>query len=231
MIALTKFVLAGAVFSASMLASSAMADDEGGAFSANIGFATEYYYRGILQKESSANGGVDYENGGFYVGTWAADVGDGLEVDGYFGYGFEFENGFSAGLGFTGYYYTGEFDDTYEEINLNLAYDLISLEHSVGSYENFGGQEQDYAFTALTLEKNGFYVSYATFSDDFDGDYIELGYGTEVAGVDLGVSVIFNSEELSDQCDSAGTNIDGSCLGSSEEGQAFIFSISKSFEL
>ena len=31
--------------------------------------------------------GADYENGGFYIGTWAADVGDGLEVDYYFGYG------------------------------------------------------------------------------------------------------------------------------------------------
>ena len=59
---------------------------------------------------------MDYENGGFYIGTWAADVGDGLEVDGYFGYGIETESGFSVGLGFTGYY-TGEFDDTYEEIN------------------------------------------------------------------------------------------------------------------
>ena len=76
--------------------------------------------RGILQKNSSASAGADYENGGFYVGTWAADVGDGLEVDLYAGYGFETEAGFSASVGFTGYYYTGEFDDTYEEFNLNL---------------------------------------------------------------------------------------------------------------
>ena len=48
----------------------------------NLGFASEYHYRGILQKSSSASGGLDYEQGGFYAGTWAADVGDGLEVDG-----------------------------------------------------------------------------------------------------------------------------------------------------
>ena len=32
---------------------------------------------------SSASAGVDYEEGGFYIGTWAADVGDGLEIDGH----------------------------------------------------------------------------------------------------------------------------------------------------
>ena len=78
------------------------------------------------RRTSSASAGADYENGGFYVGTWAADVGDGLEVDLYAGYGFETEAGFSASVGFTGYYYTGEFDDTYEEFNLNLGYSWVS---------------------------------------------------------------------------------------------------------
>ena len=57
----------------------------------NIGFASEYYYRGILQKDSVASAGADYENSGFYIGTWAADVGDGMEIDGYFGYAFFIE--------------------------------------------------------------------------------------------------------------------------------------------
>ena len=64
-----------------LLAGTAQAD-----LSANLGFASEYHYRGIFQKNSSASGGLDYEAGGFYAGTWAADVGDGLEVDGYFGF-------------------------------------------------------------------------------------------------------------------------------------------------
>ena len=58
-------------------------------WSGNLGYASEYHYRGILQKNSSASGGLDYESGGFYAGTWAADVGDGLEIDGYFGFGGE----------------------------------------------------------------------------------------------------------------------------------------------
>ena len=121
-------------------------------WSANVGFASDYYYRGILQAPSSASGGVDYESGGFYAGTWAADVKDGLEVDGYFGYGGEVGD-FSYGIGFTGYYYTGDFDDTYQEINLVAAIRLVTLDVAIGEYENFTGPTADYTYYSLTVEK------------------------------------------------------------------------------
>lgn len=198
-----------------LVSSSAMAD-----VSFNVGWASEYYFRGILQKESSGSAGVDYEQGGFYAGSWAADVGDGLEVDGYFGYGIETEGGFSASLGFTGYYYTGEFDDTYEEINLNLGYGMFGLEYSVGEYDGFGA-EADYDFLALTITgESGLYGKFGTFGDEFDGEYFELGYGFTFAEVDFGIAAILNSDELSDQVSSS---------GSPTEGEALVFSISKSF--
>jgi len=50
-------------------------------WSANLGFASEYYYRGIFQESTSANAGIDFKNNGFFAGSWAADVGDGLEID------------------------------------------------------------------------------------------------------------------------------------------------------
>lgn len=185
----------------------------------NIGFASEYYYRGILQKDSSASAGIDYNEGGFYAGAWTADVGDGLEIDGYFGYGIE-SGDFSASLGFTGYYYTGEFDDTYEEINLNLGYGIFGLEYSVGEYEGFG-DDQDYDFLAATFSfENGIYAKYGTFGDDFDGDYIELGWGTTISEIDFGVSVIRSSDELSDQSDSS---------GNPTESEALVFTIGKTF--
>jgi uncharacterized protein (TIGR02001 family) len=155
--------------------------------SANVGFASDYYYRGIFQATSSASAGLDYESGGFYAGTWAADVKDGLEVDGYFGYGGEVGD-FGYGIGFTGYYYTGD----------------------------FAGPTLDYTIATLTIEKDGFYGKYATFSQDADGDYFELGYGTTVAEIDLGVTLLFNDKNLSGD-------------GSSDE--ALIFSIGKSFDL
>ncbi len=146
---------------ATLLLTSATASAD---WSANLGFASEYYYRGIFQESSSASGGIDYEQGGFYAGTWAADVGDGLEVDLYGGYGF------SAGevdlsVGFTGYYYTGDFDDTYQEINLGAAFGLFSFDVAVGEYDNFDGPTLDYTYYSVTAEKNGFYGTYAGFSD------------------------------------------------------------------
>lgn len=198
-----------------LIAASASAD-----VSYNVGYTSEYYFRGILQKSSSGSAGIDFEESGFYVGTWAADVGDGLEVDGYFGYGIETEAGFTASIGFTGYYYTGEFDDTYEEINLGFGYGMFSLEYSVGEWDGFGASA-DYDFLALTIAgENGLYGTYGTFGDEFDGDYLELGWGTTISEIDFGIAAIFSSDELSDQVSSS---------GSPTESEAVVFSISKSW--
>lgn len=187
-------------------------------WSANIGWQSDYYFRGILQKSSSAQGGIDYETGGFYAGVWAADVGgeftgDGLEVDGYFGYGGEIGE-FSYGIGYTGYYYTGDFDDTYQEINLSGGFSIVTLDAAIGQYENFGGATLDYEFYSLTVEKNGFWGQYGTFQNDFDGDYWQFGYDTSVADFDVGLSLLLSDETL---------------VGTSEE--ALIFSISKTFDI
>jgi len=184
-------------------------------WSANLGYASDYYYRGIFQAESSPSGGIDYEKGGFYAGIWSADVKDGLEVDGYFGYGGEVGD-FGYSIGYTGYFYTGDFDDTYQEINLGGSYGFVTLDIAIGEYDNFDSPKADYGYYALTFEKNGFYGKYAGFSQDFEGEYIEVGYGTSVADIDLGVAVLFNDEDLT------GT-------GSSDE--SLIFTIGKTFEL
>jgi uncharacterized protein (TIGR02001 family) len=182
-------------------------------WSANLGFASEYYYRGIFQESASANGGIDFATGGFYVGTWAADVGDGLEVDGYFGYGFDLGE-VDLTVGFTGYYYTGDFDDTYQELNLGAKFGLLTLAVAIGEYGNFDGPTQNYTFYSLTLEKNGFYGKFGGFAQDFEGEYFEAGYGTTVAEIDLALSLIVSNEKL---------------VGASDE--AIVLTLSKSFGL
>ncbi|HKJ19087.1 MAG: TorF family putative porin [Gammaproteobacteria bacterium] len=192
-----------------LLAGTAHAD-----LSANLGYASEYHYRGIFQKNSSASGGLDYESGGFYVGTWAADVGDGLEVDGYFGYASEL-GGIDLSIGYTGYFYTGDFDDTYQEINFGTGFGPLSLDIAVGEYDNFDGPTQDYTYYALTLAgESGLYGTLAGFSQDFEGEYLELGYGATVADIDLGVALIFANDDL---------------VGDDEE--SIVFTIGKSFDL
>jgi uncharacterized protein (TIGR02001 family) len=203
---------AGLIVILALLATTASAD-----FSTNIGWASDYYYRGVFQKTSSANGGLDYSKNGFYVGTWAADVGDGLEVDGYIGYGGEISE-FTYGVGFTGYYYTGDFDDTYEEVNLSAGYSFLTLDYAVGRYQNFTGSSLDYNFYSVTFEYKGFYGKYAGFSQDFSGEYFEAGYGTTVADIDLGLSLIVNDKDLNVFSDSDGD-------------ETLIFTIGKSFDI
>jgi len=182
-------------------------------WSANLGFASEYYFRGIYQESTSANGGLDFESGGFFAGTWAADVGDGLEVDGYFGYGFNVRD-VNLSVGYTGYFYTGDFDDTYQEINLGAGVGLLTLDVAIGKYDNFDGPTQNYTFYSLMLEKNGFYGKFGGFAQDFEGEYFEAGYGTTISEVDVGLSLIFSNEDLVGEAD-----------------QAIVFTIGKSFDL
>jgi len=144
--------------------------------SANIGYNSEYIYRGIPQEKSSAFGGLDLEAGGFYLGTWAADVGDGAEIDFYGGYHFEVGD-FNFGAGATIYTYTGDFDDTYKEINLSAGWKFLIFDAAIGSYDNFDGPTLNYQFYSLTAEYNGFYGKVGLFEDDFDGSYFEAGYG------------------------------------------------------
>ena len=206
-----KSVSKGALLATLLVAGSAANAD----WSANVGYASEYYYRGFFQKESSASGGLDYASDtGFYAGAWAADVGDGLEVDGYFGYGTEVGE-VALSVGFTGYYYTGDFDDTYQEINLGAGFGKLSVDVAIGEYDNFDGPTQDYTYYALTYAAdNGLYGKYAGFSQDADGEYFEIGYGTTVAEIDLGVSLIFPDEDIA-----------------GDEDEAIVFTIGKGFDL
>jgi uncharacterized protein (TIGR02001 family) len=183
--------------------------------SANVGVVSQYFFRGIAQTDTaSASAGVDYEMGNFSVGTWAADVQDGIEVDIYGNYAFALGE-FDLDAGFTSYQYTGDFDTAYNEINLAASYKYISLSYNVGTHDVDGASDDDYDFLAITAEYQGFYATYGTWGKDFEGDYVELGYGTEVTGIDLGVALIINSKELD--------------IETAKGDETLVFSLSKSF--
>lgn len=163
---------AGLAISLAFVSAPALAVD----LSANIGYNSQYIYRGIPQKNSSAFGGLDLNAGGFYLGTWGADVGDGIEIDYYGGYGFEVGE-FNFGVGGTIYTYTSDFDDTYKEINLSAGWKFLTFDAAIGKYDNFGGPTLNYQFYSVTAAHNGFYGKVGWFADDFDGTYVEGGYG------------------------------------------------------
>jgi uncharacterized protein (TIGR02001 family) len=187
--------------------------------SANAALVSQYFFRGIAQTSTAtASAGVDYEVGNFSVGTWAADVQDGIEVDFYASYGLELESGLGFSAGVTTYQYTGDFDSAYNEVNLGASFKFVSVSYNIGTHNGdttLGIDEADYDFLSITGEYEGFYATYGTWGKDFEGDYLELGYGTEVSGFDLGVALIANSKELD--------------LETGQGDESLVFSISKSF--
>jgi uncharacterized protein (TIGR02001 family) len=171
--------------------------------SANVGWVSNYFYRGIPQKTSSASAGLDAAIGVVSVGTWIADVGDGSEIDFYGSVGGDFE-GVSLSIGGTAYLYTGQFDDTYLEANLGAGYGPVSVEFSIGQYENFGKGTENYWFTGVTAEHEGFSATVGGFGNDFSGSYAEVGYGFSAGELDWSLSGILNNKDLSQMKDASG---------------------------
>ena len=206
--------IAAAVLAASSVSQVALAE---GSVSANIGYVSQYHFRGIQQTAAgSASAGLDYENDGFYVGAWGADVADGLEVDLYGGYGIELDSGVSLGLGVTSYQYTGDFDSAYNEVNLSAGFGLFSLGYSQGKWDGVVGDEAategDYSILTISIESNGFSGTFGTYGQDAEGEYFDVAYGTEIGGFDVGVGILFSGSDLNDD-------------------ESMYFSLSKSFDL
>ena len=211
---LTKSAIACAIFAATSV--SAFADT-----SATVGVMSQYFIHGYVQTQgATAYAHLDNTYGNASFGVWTTDVGDGLEVDVYGLYGVELDNGLSLSAGLTGYYYTSDFSETWEEFKLGASYGIVSLDYRDGTYDAVNGA-LDYTFIAVTVKKNGFYGKYGQHGDAFEGSYFEFGYGTQVAGFDVGVALISIDDDIASFDREAGDK------GS----ETLTFSISKSFSL
>lgn len=185
----TKNLVPALVLSTAVVPATSMAE-----VTANMGWVSEYIFRGVHQDDSSAYAGVDFTGGIFYLGAWGADAGDGIETDLYFG--IAGGEDFTYKIGYTGYFWTDDFDDTYNEVNLGIGYGMFALDVAVGEWDGFG-TPADYMFTSVTISpEKGPYYKFGSFSDDFDGDYLELGYvySMEDVGVDLSVALTFSDD-------------------------------------
>jgi len=201
LIRLSLSVALAALMSVSMMthASDGVAQEgSSSGVSYNIGYMSEYWYRGVFQSESSVSFGADAEMGNFYVGTWWADVDTGVEYDIYAGYNFALM-GIPMYAGFTGYYYSDNFDSDYEEINIGADMGFMSIDAAIdGDYEVAAGDQgyQHYTvtvplgFVGLPLD-----YSYQTFTGELTGFTHELSYGTTVSGVDVGLVLGKNSDD------------------------------------
>jgi len=190
----------------------------------NIGFVTDYIFRGILQAPSSAYAGADWSGDkGGYVGTWWADVNQGTETDIYAGWMGGSDN-VKFKIGYTGYRYFDKFDGAYDELNLGLYAGIFSVDIALGTYDGDAlfqgdpvkGGSQDYVFTSVMLApKTGPYYKLGFWSGDYkkniiaykgtstDAYYAEIGYDykLEEQGIDLTVAFTW----APDMFDNSGT--------------------------
>jgi uncharacterized protein (TIGR02001 family) len=190
-----RTLLTTALLSTAAFPAVSMAD-----LSGNVGWVSDYIYRGVFQEDSSAYGGLDFETGGFYAGVWGADVGIGSEIDIYFGYGGSFGDSGGWSVGATGYFYTEDGDpssaepgfyDTITEINLGISFGMFALDHAIGEEDGWGFPT-DYTFTTITVSPSvGPYYALNIWGDEYSGEYLEVGYGWELMDIDLNFAFLW----------------------------------------
>ena len=193
-----------ALMSVSMLshAGEAVAEEGSSGVSYNIGYMSEYWYRGVYQAESSVSFGADMEMGSMYIGTWMADVDQGIEYDFYAGYNFELM-GIPMYAGYTGYFYSDNFDGDYQELNIGGDFGFMSVDAAVnGVYDSVSsGSITSQGYQHYTITVPGLMMgmpidySYQTFTGELTGFTHELSYGTTVSGVDVGLTLGRNSDD------------------------------------
>lgn len=211
--------------------------------SANVGFATDYAFRGISQSDENfaIQGGFDaVHESGLYAGIWAStvDFNDrdeaSMEADIYAGYGLSINN-VSYDLGLIYYAYPGadsNLDYDFWEAVASIGYDFDRLSASASIFyspDYFGGSGDAfyYALDAETPLPNDFSLSghlgYQTIDDEAqfgigDDSYLDWSIGLNYAyeGFDLSLQYV-------------DTNLDepGECADGCSE--RIIFSVSRQF--
>ncbi len=180
-----------------------MSSGSSSAITYNVGFMTAYWYRGAFQNDSAINFGADYEAGNISLGTWWVDVGasslhdPSLEIDLYGSYAFEMF-GIPSHIGVTGYYYTDDFDQDYEEVNFGMDFGLFSFDSVIyGDYKaGNGNASKDYGHFRVDVplsESIGY--SWQTFTGGaLHYAAHELTYSTAFAGADVDVTIGRNND-------------------------------------
>jgi len=190
----------GAVTAVAVLATPLVGVAQDAELSGNVGFASDYFYRGAPQGSSSASAGLDLTAGSFNLGAWAADVAAGNEVDVYLGLSQDIGD-LSVSVGGTAYVYTNDaFDSKYLEGNLNAGIGVLSAEFSYGKHDIVATSTGDetYWFVAGTIAQSGLHATYGMFGDGLDSSYIEAGYSLSVGDFDLSAAWIYSDDNADD---------------------------------
>jgi uncharacterized protein (TIGR02001 family) len=153
-----------AVLAATAIPTAAFAD-----LAFNVGAVTDYRYRGISQSrlKPALQGGIDYGNGGFYLGTWASSIkwikdagGDAeVELDLYGGYKGELSKDLSYDVGVLTYQYPNN-----------------KLPTNANTTEIYGAL----TFGPATLKYSHSVTNLFGFTDSKNSGYLDLSAGFDV---------------------------------------------------
>jgi uncharacterized protein (TIGR02001 family) len=192
---------------------------------ANIGFTSDYVFRGISQSDEgpAVQGGLDFSHdSGFYAGVWGSNVdfNDGdeasVEVDFYGGYSGAV-NGFTYDVGAIYYAYPGADSDLdYDFVELALAggYDfgVAALSAAVNYTPDYFGGLGDGVYYMAAIDvplPHDFslsgHVGHQTIDDGNDYTDWSLGVGYSLYGMDLSLAYhetdLDEPSECADGCD------------------------------
>ncbi|HEX8899777.1 TorF family putative porin [Vitreimonas sp.] len=182
-----------------------------GTVTANVAFTSNYVWRGITQSdgEFAVQGGADYSNDMFYVGTWASSVDDfgadaSAELDVYAGFTPTL-GPVSLDFGVLGYLYPGADDLDFFELKVAAGIsptDAFSIGAAAYASDEFGGDGGD---ESLYLELNAAYafsdafsVSGAFGNQDVDtaGDYDTWNIGASYAFHGFGFDLRYHEADI-----------------------------------
>ncbi len=208
-----------------VLSTQALAAGEDFEVSANVGFVSEYSFRGIAQSDEqpAVQGGFDVaHSSGLYAGVWGSNVDFNdddqahLEVDLYAGYSGSFK-GLSYDLGAIYYAYPGaddSLDYDFYELSFALGYDfeIFSTSASVNYSPEYFGNSGDALYYAANVDVPLVYditlsghVGYQTIDDnDAFGvpDYTDwsIGLGYNLKGFDISLAYIDTDLDEPSEC-------------------------------
>jgi uncharacterized protein (TIGR02001 family) len=132
------------------------AAEDGFSLSANVGVASQYRFRGLMQTNNkpAVQGGFDIaHSSGFYIGNWnsnvswlsdaSSDVSAPVEMDFYGGYKMELYRGLNLDAGVFQYYYPGDYPGGFTspdttELYLGLGYGPVTFKYSHAVTNLFG---------------------------------------------------------------------------------------------
>ncbi|MCB1591288.1 MAG: TorF family putative porin [Alphaproteobacteria bacterium] len=200
-------------------------ESSGISLSANVGFVTEYSFRGLAQSNENpaVQGGFDVNHtSGLYAGIWGSNVNfnDGdeasVEVDLYAGYANDFR-GLNYDLGVIYYAYPGAdsaLDYDFWEFAASLGYDfeVVALTASYNYSPNFFADSGDAHYFSAAFEApvfKGLSVNGHFGHQDIDDeskfgveDYNDwsLGLGYNLYGFDLSLAYVDTDLDETSEC-------------------------------